>query len=662
MCGFAGYLTNSISEDIEMNNILDGMSAELIHRGPDDQGSWVNINDGIAMGFCRLAILDLSSAGHQPMTSKSGRFVITYNGEIYNHNHLREKINNESIKKDDWLGTSDTETLLAAFELWGISKTLKNCIGMFSIALWDIEEKTLTLARDRFGEKPLYYGMVNHSLVYGSELKPFKKFPHFKNKISRRSLREFLKFNYVPTPLSIYQDIFKIEAGSFAQFKLQDKKIKQISYEKYWSLEEVILSCKENSYSKESNAIKDLEEQLIQSIKLQMQSDVPLGAFLSGGVDSSLIVSIMQKISDKPIKTFTVGFEDSEFDESKFAKKIANHLGTDHKELFVTSDEVRSIIPKIPKIYDEPFADFSQIPTHIVCKAAREHVTVALSGDAGDEIFAGYNRYFWGPSLWKKLQIIPFRFRKVLGKIILILPKQAWFFLEKIINFFVPANRGINRLNEKIYKLGTRLSWIQSIDDLYFSLISEWQDAPGIVIAENNQKELLPDNFMMLNNVNDINLEDPTERMMYQDSNGYLQDDILCKVDRAAMATSLETRVPFLDPEIVKLSWRFPLEMKVQGTLGKKILRKVLYKYVPKNLIERPKIGFGLPIGDWLRGPLKDWASDLLSPKRIQQEGYLNQDYINQAWNQHLTGKRDNTYKLWSVLMFQAWLEAERKS
>lgn len=662
MCGFTGYLSNSFNQNIEMNNIVNAMSSELIHRGPDDQGSWLNKDDGIAMGFCRLAILDLSSAGHQPMTSNSDRFVITFNGEIYNHINLRKKINHESINEQSWQGTSDTETLLAAFELWGVSKTLQKCSGMFSIALWDKEEKILTLARDRFGEKPLYYGMVNNSLIYGSELKPFKKFPNFNNKISRRSLKEFLKYNYVPTPLSIYEDIFKIESGSFAQFKLQNQKIQQIRYEKYWSLEEIIISSKENSYSNESNAVKDLEDQLLLAIKAQMQSDVPLGAFLSGGVDSSLIVSLMQKISDKPIKTFTVGFEDSEFDESKFAKQIANHLGTDHKELFVTSDEVRSIIPQIPKIYDEPFADFSQIPTHIVCKAAREHVTVALSGDAGDEIFGGYNRYFWGPSLWRKLKILPFSFRKILGKIILLIPKSIWSFIEKIINFFVPANRGINRLNEKIYKLGIRLSWIRSVDDLYNSLISEWQDTPEIVITDSNESEVFPGNLMKLNKDNVLDLENAAERMMFQDLNGYLQDDILCKVDRAAMATSLETRVPFLDPEIVKLSWRIPLEMKIKGTLGKKILRKVLYKHVPKNLIERPKVGFGLPIGDWLRGPLKEWASDLLSPSRIQQEGYLNQDFISKAWDQHLTGKRDNTYKLWSVLMFQAWLEAERKS
>jgi len=664
MCGFAGYLTSESLESYNMISIIKSMSHELIHRGPDDQSSWVDANSGIAMGFCRLAILELSPAGHQPMISNSGRYVITFNGEIYNHKELRERIMSHSSERFAWSGDSDTETILAAVELWGIKETLQACVGMFSIALWDKKEKILTLARDRFGEKPLYYGMVNHSMIFASELKSFKKFPNFNNKISKYSLRKFLQYNYVPTPLSIYEDVYKLEPGSYTQFSIQNSEIKQINYKKYWSLEKAIINSKENIFNSESDAIKEIEMILERSIKNQMQSDVPLGAFLSGGVDSSLIVSIMQKISDTPIKTFTVGFEESSFDESPYARDIAAYLGTEHTEVFVSPHEVRSVIPKLPLIYDEPFADSSQIPTYLVCKVAQKDVTVALSGDAGDELFGGYNRYFWGPSLWKKLSFFPFFIRKFFSKLINLIPGFIWLLFENIINFFLPAHKGINRLHEKIAKLGSRLDWIRSLDDLYFSLVSEWHNCPDLVINLNDTNVKLTNNFIQIeddSNARNLDLVQPAERMMYQDLTSYLQDDILCKVDRAAMATSLETRIPFLDHNLFKLSWRIPLNMKINRTTGKNILRKVLYKNVPKKLIERPKAGFSLPIGSWLKGPLKDWAEDLLSPERIKREGFLNSKYIQIAWNEHQNGKSDNTYKLWSVLMFQAWLEANRK-
>jgi asparagine synthase (glutamine-hydrolysing) len=668
MCGLVGFLVGT--SDVESDDaqrqfsdraLLRQMADTLTHRGPDDSGTWVNARAGIALGHRRLSIVDLSAAGHQPMRSDSGRYVIAFNGEIYNHLELRAEL--EGIA---WRGHSDTETLLAGIEAWGIETTLKKTVGMFAIALWDTQGETLTLARDRFGEKPLYYGWVgsgatasNSAFVFGSELKALRAYPGFANPVSREALALYMRFTYVPAPHSIYKNIFKLEPGCILTISdgvpavpgaplLPPAVLNGLTLQRWWVLADIVAAGVKNQITNETTAIQALEDGLQNTVRLQSLADVPLGAFLSGGVDSSAIVALMQQQAMRPVKTFTVGFEESGFDESPHAKAVAQHLGTDHSELFVTSAEAQAVIPHLPAMYDEPFADSSQIPTHLVCKAARQQVTVALSGDAGDELFGGYNRYFWGPLIWNRLAWLPYPVRQALGAAINSLPIAGWDALGKPLNAMLPGTRGIERMGDKAHKLAARLSGVRNMDDLYLSLVSVWQD-PALVVKGKG----LP-SFALDDTPSDLTA---AERMMYRDSTTYLPDDILCKVDRAAMATSLETRVPFLDHRVAELAWQLPLHMKIRENEGKWALRQVLYKYVPRELIERPKAGFGIPVGQWLRGPLRDWAEGLLAEKRLQTEGYFFPAPIRTKWAEHVSGKRDHTANLWAVLMFQAWLE-----
>ena len=611
--------------------------ADALHlRGPDDLGTWADAEAGVAFGHRRLAILDLSPAGHQPMMSSTGRYVIAFNGEIYNHLELRKE-----LPEVAWRGHSDTETLLAGVEVWGLEATLQRCVGMFAIALWDSQERTLQLARDRFGEKPLYYGWIGQgserAFVFASELKALKAYPGFANPVSREALAQYLRFTYVPAPLSIYEDIYKLEPGCLLTMSAPST---GFQVKRWWTMAEVVQSGLNNPLRNETEALQLLEERLADAVRLQALADVPLGAFLSGGVDSSTIVALMQQQAVRPVKTFTVGFAEAGFDESPHARVVAQHLGTEHHELFVTAPEAREVITALPQMYDEPFADSSQIPTHLVCKAARQQVTVALSGDAGDELFGGYNRYFWGPHIWNRLAWMPFALRRTLGQAIRALPTSGWESLSGL--------AGVSRLGEKAHKLAARLTTVRDMDDLYWSLVSEWTETDCLVLgleASSKPAVHVPAGL------------DPVERMMFYDTLTYLPDDILCKVDRAAMSVSLETRVPFLDHRVAELAWRLPMNMKVRGNTGKWALRQVLYKYVPRELIERPKAGFAIPIGQWLRGPLRDWAEALLDENRLRQEGYLNPLPIRAAWQQHLSGRYDWTPRLWSVLMFQAWLE-----
>ena len=659
MCGFAGFINFNHSTKLDSTAVIKKMTDSLVHRGPDDSGIWVEIDERISMGHHRLSILDLSPSGHQPMHSLSNRYVIIFNGEIYNHLEIRALLELESSFSGVWIGTSDTETLLASIDFWGLDQTLQLCVGMFAFALWDRSKHILTLARDRLGEKPLYYGWINNAFVFGSELKALKAHPDFTNSIDRKSLADYLRFNYVPAPQSIYEDIYKLEPGCFIETSIDSLKERQVKSENFWSLSSVIKKSSAYKIQDEAEGLLKLEEQLKQTIKMQMLSDVPLGAFLSGGVDSSLIVSLMQEQSSKPIETFTVGFENSGFDESPHAKKVAQYLRTDHNELFVTSKEAREVIPLLPTIYDEPFADPSQIPTYLVCQAARRNVTVALSGDAGDELFGGYNRYFWGPRIWSKVAWLPYSSRRMLGKAISMLTVEGWDALGSIFNSLRPGTDGIASLGDKVYKLSARLDKVDSVDDLYLSLVTEWQDIaslvknPGGVSIESNALNFHDSLFQ------NLEIHDAASRMMFCDTLTYLPDDILCKVDRAAMANSLETRVPFLDHRILELAWQLPDAMKIRGKEGKWALRQILYKYVPRELIERPKAGFGIPVGDWLRGPLKSWAEDLLDPARIDEEGFLYAQPIQEIWQQHLSCRYDWTPRLWSVLMFQAWLEQQ---
>jgi asparagine synthase (glutamine-hydrolysing) len=602
------------------------------------------------------------------MVSASGRFVIAFNGEIYNHRELRAKLNDchpQAADATDWRGHSDTETLLAGICAWGLEATLKRCVGMFAIALWDRAEQTLSLARDRLGEKPLYYGWVGQgdraTFAFSSELKALRAYPGFANPIDRQSLAQYLRLMYVPAPNSIYEGIYKLEPGCMLTVRglalghAPSKPIQpgeqhgNISVQRWWNLADVAQQ-KAGAPVTEAFLLEQLESALLESVHDQSLADVPLGAFLSGGVDSSTVVALMQRQAREsgaePVKTFTIGFDEAGFDESPHALAVAQHLCTQHHQMRVTAQMAQDVIPTLPWMYDEPFADSSQIPTHLVSRAARQHVSVALSGDAGDELFGGYNRYFWGPRVWSKVAWMPVAARRGLGACIQAITPAAWDAASHL--------AGINRLGDKAHKLAARLRTVNNIDDLYWSLVKEWPDDESLVIgAAPPDKDFISPAGRIREGVN----LSPEERMMFLDTITYLPDDILCKVDRAAMACSLETRIPFLDHRVVELAWRLPLHMKIRADQGKWALRQVLYKYVPKELIERPKAGFGIPVGLWLRGPLREWAETLLAPERLAAEGYLKPEPITRAWREHLSGKRDHTAKLWAVLMFQAWLE-----
>jgi asparagine synthase (glutamine-hydrolysing) len=674
MCGFAGFITSDKSVLGSSERVVTDMALAIEHRGPDDAGTWVDEKGSIALSHRRLSILDLSVAGHQPMQSLSGRFVMVFNGEIYNHMNLRTEINNFAQQKYVWNGQSDTETLLSAFEIWGVEVTLKKTVGMFAIALWDRKFKELTLVRDRFGEKPLYYGWVNSgnsaAFVFGSELKALRKYPGFTNSVNRKALSLYMRFCYVPAPLSIYQNIFKLEPGcvlkvsgevppSLSEPIRPPALLAGLSLNRWWALADVVQEGAKNQIFNELDAVQALEQRLATAVRLQSLADVPVGAFLSGGIDSSTIVALMQNQNNRAVKTFTVGFEEAVFDESSHARAVAQHLGTDHTELFVTSTEAQKVITQLPSMYDEPFADSSQIPMHLICKAARQHVTVALSGDAGDELFGGYNRYFWGPRIWSRLAWMPYSFRHLLGQFISSVSVAGWDMLSRPANALLPSNLSITRVGDKAHKLAARLNDVKNIEELYLSLVTEWQDPAQVVKGFGTEQNLSSEfKHSALNDPLPFQGAEQNELiMMYRDSMTYLPDDILCKVDRAAMSTSLETRVPFLDHRVAELAWQLPLNMKIRGNEGKWALRKVLNKYVPRELIDRPKAGFGIPVGLWLRGPLREWAEGLLDERRLQKEGYFYSQPIRQKWAEHLSGRRDHTASIWTVLMFQAWLD-----
>ena len=665
MCGLAGVFSFSAHQGLA--EIAREMANAISHRGPDDGDAWQDEAAGIGLAHRRLAIIDLSAAGHQPMHSADGRWVMVFNGEIYNHMTLRNELSLVGATPI-WRGHSDTETLLAAIEYWGVEATLQRSVGMFAMALWDKKSSTLTLARDRFGEKPLYYGWLgsgsSRAFVFGSELKALKAHPGFESHICRQSLVQYLRFMYVPSPRSIYQNIYKLEPGCLItvhgkppntapdQPLLAGQVHGSVTVRRWWSLSKVVDAGASSPIANEVEALRNLEEQLSEAVSLQSLADVPLGAFLSGGVDSSTIVALMQSQSSRPVKTFTIGFEEAGFDESLHARAVADHLGTEHHEMRVTAQMAQDVIPALPWMYDEPFADSSQIPTHLVCRAARQHVTVALSGDAGDELFGGYNRYFWGPRIWNRLSVLPAPARKLLGSALAAVPVSGWNALGAPL---LGRGGGVVRLGDKVHKLADRLSHVQDMQGLYRSLVSEWTEPANLVLGENGANLIEPSN-QLDDPLPLLGMQQPLP-MMYWDSMTYLPDDILCKVDRAAMACSLETRVPFLDHRLVEFAWKLPLDMKVRGNTGKWALRQVLYKYVPKELIDRPKAGFAIPIGQWLCGPLRDWAESLIAEQRLLSEGYLRPAPIRQAWTEHLNGSRVNTSKLWAVLMFQAWLE-----
>lgn len=590
MCGITGFIPAEKLSKQSINAIVLKMTNQIASRGPDSFGSWVDDHARIGFGHRRLAILDLSNAGHQPMESSCGRYILTFNGEIYNHLDIRKSLESKS-HFFKWNGLSDTETLLKLIEAYGPEKALNELNGMFAFGLWDKKNNQLFLARDRIGEKPLYFGWVNNSFVFASELKAIKAYPGFENPINSSALAKFMQLKYVPTPFSIYENIYKLEPGKYINVSLNNFQTKDIVSKTYWSLDDEIKNSKRYLLSSSQNTLKQFHNLLSSSINSQMISDVPLGAFLSGGIDSSLIVSLMQELSPHPIKSFTIGFNEDEFNEADYAKKVAAHIGTDHHELIVTPELAMDCIPLLPNIYDEPFADSSQIPTYLLSRFAKNHVSVVLSGDGGNKLFAGYNRYLWAPQIWKKISKAPNLIQKILINLGSRLSSRQWNSLFKYMDVDQPG--------EKIYKVCNALKNSGSFNLFFLNLIAEQNPYENLLINSSSTQNLFHDTPLLDNKVNLSNLEN----MMRIDSLNYLPDDILCKVDRAAMSVGLETRVPFLDKNLISFAWRLSSENKIYNGQGKYILRQLLRQYVPSHLIERPKTGFGVPIGFWLRTP-----------------------------------------------------------
>ena len=654
MCGIAGFLGGDWSAGGgRMSALARAMAATIRHRGPDGSDIWLDDEHRVAFGHARLAIIDLSPAGHQPMTSPSGRWVITYNGEIYNHAAIRAALRDEGFGFD-WRGHSDTETLLAAIEAWGVEAALGRAIGMFAFALWDKADKRLILARDRLGEKPLYYGWqgsgANAAFLFGSELKALARHPSFVGEVDRRALTLFMRHNYVPAPHSIYRGIAKLLPGTLLTL---DQGRSEPKITTYWSGADVARAGVADPLRvTPEEAVDELERLLLDAVGQQMVADVPLGAFLSGGIDSSTVVALMQAQSARPVRTFTIGFNEKDYNEAEHAKAVARHLGTDHTELYVTPEEAQSVIPQLPAIYDEPFADSSQVPTRLVSALARRHVTVSLSGDAGDELFGGYNRYILTQKMWRKIAAVPRPLRGAVAAALTTLSPGTWNSLAGAVRPILPAGARHSVPGDKIHK-GAAVLVSRSQDELYHGLVSQWRHPASVVIGGEEPATLLTGDMPALAGLGDI------ERMMALDMLTYLPDDILAKVDRAAMNVSLETRVPFLDHRVVEFAWRLPLECKLRGGETKWALRQLLYRHVPREIMERPKMGFGVPIGDWLRGPLRDWAEALLDPARLAAEGFFRPEPVRKIWADHLGGQVNEQYRLWCVLMFQAWLEAQ---
>jgi len=653
MCGLAGFLPIAHFSAVAAQAIANNMAENIAHRGPDDAGVWVDVIDGIALAHRRLSILDLSPAGHQPMVSASGRYVVVFNGEIYNHLELRSKVQGVSGNEQNWRGHTDTETLLAGIEAWGLEATLKKSIGMFAIALWDRQTCMLTLARDRMGEKPLYYGWQGSGnervFLFGSELKALKAHPAFVAEIDRGALCLLLRHSYIPAPYSIYQGIAKLEPGCLLSVSLAQTEHR---IWKYWDVVEVACAGVAKPFAGAVDEAVDALELLAKdAVRQQMMADVPLGAFLSGGIDSSTVVALMQAQSSRPVKTFTIGFNEEGYNEAVHAKAVAQHLGTEHTELYVSPQQAMEVISRLPSLYCEPFADSSQIPTFLVSQLAKQYVTVSLSGDAGDELFCGYNRYQMTKSMWLKLSVVPAPLRALAAKGITSIAPNKWDNLARL----MPSAARYSLMGDKLHK-GAWVLASRTVDDLYLGMVSHLRNPADWVVNGKEPPTHLSGVRPELEGLNDV------ERMMALDTISYLPDDILVKVDRAAMGVSLESRVPFLDYRVVEFAWSLPLEYKLRDGQTKWPLRQVLYRHVPRDLIDRTKMGFGVPLHDWLRGPLRDWAEALLDEERLRREGDFHPSPIRQIWAEHLSGKRNWMAQLWNVLMFQAWLEMESYS
>ena len=657
MCAIAGILGPSAGNP----SVVAAMIAAVVHRGPDDGGTWIDRSADVALGHRRLSIVDLSSAGAQPMVSVDGRLVLVFNGEIYNFLELRKALDQEGhTPTGGWRGHSDTEVFLQAIACWGIKRALDASAGMFAFALWDRRERLLTLARDRFGEKPLYYGWVGRDFVYGSELKALRAHPQFENSISRPAVTAFASRTYVPAPLSIYERIFKLPPGSTLEITLEGARSpmdappeetlpsRGIRLRTYWSYGELVRKGLEGPIDDEAEALELLEQALERSVRRQSFADVPVGAFLSGGVDSSLIVALKQKGSSHPLRTFSIGFEDAAYNEAHNAKEVARHLGTLHVEEYVSARTAQDIIADLPSMFDEPFADPSQIPTHLVSRLARHDVEVVLTGDGADELFGGYYHHFIAPRVWEWLQNLPKPARKVVTSG---LSRVSWQLWNKAAG--IAAGRKQAHVGPKIQRALHAARHATDLQQIHRSLAEEWDLGSSPVIG--GKEGDFPYDISVPGGA------PGAVRMMFSDCMSYLPDDILCKVDRASMAVGLETRVPFLDHHVAEIAARIPITMKVRSGRGKLILRKLLHKYVPAQLVDRPKNGFAVPVGEWIKGPLRSWAEDLLDPNSLQTEGWFDPKIVTARWRAHIDGRCDSTAALWAVLMFQSWVRDEQQ-
>jgi len=648
MCGIAGFWASRPLGQEMARQVADAMALRLAHRGPDGSGVWVDNDGGVALAHRRLAIVDLSEAGHQPMRSASGRYELIFNGEIYNHAQLRAELPSRA-----WRGHSDTETLLAGFEHWGLEATLKKAVGMFAIALWDIERRRLSLARDRMGEKPLYYGLSQGQLLFASELKALHAFPGFAPSVDPGAVMLLMRHSCVPAPYSIYKGIVKLPPATVLHIDVADQLGEP---QPYWSLQDAVTQGRAQPFTgTDAEAIDALQSHLDNAISLQRVADVPLGAFLSGGVDSSVVVALMQRQSSQPVRTFTIGFHEQGFDEAEHARAVARHLGTDHTEHYVTGAQALGTIPRLASLYCEPFADSSQIPTFLVSQIARRNVTVSLSGDGGDELFCGYTRHEIAPWVWRRHSRVPGPLRRALAPAIQRVPPAAWDRLGAVLwpllgRGRLPVNAA-SRLGDRAHKLGELLQ-APNVEAFYRLLNSHTLHPERLVPGGTEPPTMMTSALWPQQDT----LED---RMMLVDQLGYLPDDILVKVDRAAMGVSLETRVPMLDHRVVEFAWSLPLHFKRRERVGKWLLRQVLYRHVPQALIDRPKTGFAIPLAAWLAGPLRDWAEHLLDERRLREQGLLDPVAVRALWDDQLSGRRDWKHLLWNVLMLQAWMDQQ---
>lgn len=646
MCGIAGFIA---SQPVSWGKVCAAKMAQTLHhRGPDDSGVWADSSGRVNLAHARLAIVDLSPEGHQPMPSPSGRFTMVFNGEIYNFRALRKDLEDQGCS---FRGHSDTEVLLNGFEVWGVEETLRKSVGMFAIALWDEREQRLHLVRDRVGEKPLYYGLVNGSLVFSSELKAFKQYPDFSADVNRDALTLMMRHNYIPAPHSIYQGISKLPAATM--LTVSGDSVTDWHISTYWDFDSVVTDgvANRNQLSDAEN-VEGLDRVLRQSISEKMIADVPLGAFLSGGYDSTAVVALMQSMSDTPVNTFSIGFNEEGYNEAVHAKAVANHLGTNHTELYITPQQALDVIPTLPGIYDEPFSDSSQIPTFLVSEMTKKKVTVALSGDGGDELFGGYNRYSLANNLWGKLSKIPRPLRSGSASLVTSVSPNV---LNALITPFLkllPASYQHANPGDKLHKLAGILS-LPNADAVYLKLLSHWDAPENLVLGSQEPHNPSFGRFSHLDNF--------VEKMMAVDTVNYMSDDILTKVDRASMAVSLESRVPFIDHRVIEFAWGLPFDCKIRNGEGKWILKQMLDRYVPRSIMERPKMGFGVPIDSWMRGELREWCEALLDPVKLRQQGYFDETQITEKWEEHKAGTRNWQYYLWDILMFQAWLEGEGK-